>query len=121
MTPERNIFFILALGLVLGGCNRLNSGHLPRQKMEDVLMDISFAENYSAMDQSNNHAKGTKNTDSLSIFYKEIFAHHKISQEDFTESMAWYKAHPDELDTLYGDLSSKADKMQADETKKKPL
>jgi hypothetical protein len=43
----------------------------------------------------------------LSVYYQEIFAHHNITQEQFIESLAWYKNHPEELDTLYNNLIPK--------------
>lgn len=47
------------------------------------------------------HRGGTKNFDSLTLYYQEILAHHNITQEEFLESLSWYKNHPDELDTIY--------------------
>jgi len=75
-------------------------------------MDVSLAETYSTMTSDNQHTRGVKNSDSLSVYYKTIFAHYDITQNEFDESMQWYKAHPEELDTVYSHMIATIGKMQ---------
>ncbi len=110
------VFIVFTLTVV--SCKKDDADHLPPQKMEQVLMDISIAETYSTMLHDNSHPPGSKNTDSLTSYYKDIFAHHHITREQFKTSLAWYRAHPDDLDTVYTNLSAKADKSLEDENKK---
>ena len=56
---------------------------------------------------------GAKNLDSLSAYYKDIFAHYHVTQAQFTESMDWYKNHPDDLDTMYNEMIPMVTGMQA--------
>jgi len=114
-----NPFYFTLLGLTIcfavttTSCKRLlPANHIPPKKMEQVLMDVSLAETYSTMTSDNQHTRGVKNSDSLSVYYKTIFAHYDITQNEFDESMQWYKAHPEELDTVYSHMIATIGKMQ---------
>lgn len=74
---------------------------LPPATMEKVLLDLTFAEAYSTITADSLHKYGTKNFDSLGVFYKEIFAHYKITPREFEESLNWYKNNPAEMDSAY--------------------
>ncbi len=83
------------------GCKEQGGSHLPRKVMKEVLLDISLAEGYSIMVKDSLHPAGSKNYDSLAVFYKDIFAHHNITQQQFEESLDWYKENTSELDSVY--------------------
>lgn len=100
------VLVIFTLLLIASGCKNKNGGHLPRKVMQDVLMDISLAEGYSIMVKDSLHAAGSKNYDSLAVFYKEIFAHHHITQEEFEQSLDWYKENTSELDSVYAAMQT---------------
>ena len=85
--------------------------------MEQIIFDISIAETYSTQAKDNTHIGGLKDMDSLGRFYKDVFAHHNITAEEFGESLKWYKAHPDQLDSIYTHISARADKMLSDESR----
>ena len=53
-----------------------------------------------------------KNTDSLAGFYITIFKHYNITAEEFAASLEWYKAHPEELDSMYNKMLPVATRMQ---------
>lgn len=91
----------LSLLVAVSGCKNKIAGHMPAEEMKQTLLDINLAEAYCIMVKDSLHRGGTKNYDSLAVYYQEIFAHHKITQDEFLESLAWYKNHPDELDTIY--------------------
>lgn len=80
--------------------------------MEKVLLDISLAEAYSTMVKDSLHKAGPKHLDSLSVYYKDIFAHHHVTETQFTSSMNYYKNHPDDLDTIYNNIIPVAAKWQ---------
>lgn len=82
-----------------------NSGpHLPRDVMQKVLLDVNLAEAYCISVKDSLHRPGAKNIDSLSAFYKQIFDHYKITEDEFNSSLTWYKYHPAELDSIYAKL-----------------
>lgn len=95
--------FALALFLLVAAsaCKSTVSSHLTPAKMQQALLDINLAEAYCIMVKDSLHHGGTKNFDSLAVYYQEILTHHNITQEEFSESLSWYKNHPDELDTIY--------------------
>ncbi len=86
---------------------------LPKEKMQQVLLDISIAESYSTMVKDSLHKQGQKNPDSLAQYYKDIFAHHKITYEQYKSSLKWYKDHPDDMDTLFNNILPVVTRWQA--------
>lgn len=83
-------------------------------KMKLVLSDLQLAEVYSAMVDDSNHIYRSKNVDSLSRYYKEILAHHKITKAQFAESIEWYKRNPDKLDSVYAAILPQLSKLEGD-------
>jgi len=86
--------------------------HLAPKVMQQVLKDITVAEAYSTIVKDSLHKGGMKNTDSLAGYYKDIFAHYHITQEQFSESLDWYKDHATEMDTIYANLIPIITKLQ---------
>jgi hypothetical protein len=87
--------------------------HLTREMMQKVILDINLAEAYSINAKDSLHRAGTKNVDSLSAFYKRIFDHYQITEQEFNTSLEWYKNHPEELDSVYAHIIPIANKLQA--------
>lgn len=110
-------FFVL---LSVACRHRLGNDHLPQQEMQKILLDINLAEVYSINIKDSVHRSSIKNTDSLSVFYKTIFDHYKITPEQFNNSLEWYKSHPEELDSVYDKMIPVATRWQnkADAAKK---
>ncbi len=85
----------LLLVVVLSGCNKKES--LPKdvlkpEKMEDVLWDMSLADefvvNYVMKDSTlNKKIESTKR-------YRQIFTIHKTNLEEFKKSLQFYESHP---------------------------
>ncbi|MCD6013199.1 MAG: hypothetical protein K0Q79_3061 [Flavipsychrobacter sp.] len=97
----RNLVIIALVGLWLAtGCED-KSKHLPSDVMEKVLTDITLAEGYATLIRDSLHPPGTKNYDSLGVLYKHVFAHYKITEKQFNESLKWYRDHPNELDSIF--------------------
>jgi len=106
-----SVFFVLLL--VLAACKHVNNEHLPPKTMKKILIDMHLAEAYSIMAKDSLHRAGVKNYDSLAVWYKDIFAHYKITQQQFTESLNWYKGHPAEIDSIYADMLSTVTRLQS--------
>lgn len=88
--------------LLMTSCKEKGSeGHLSAKKMEDILVDIHYAEVYSTMVNDSLHRIKNKNKDSLAVFYANILKHHDVSPEFFQQSMTWYENHPGELEDIY--------------------
>lgn len=81
--------------------------------MEKLLLDLNLAESYCVMVKDSMHHGGTKNLDSLAVYYKTIFAHYNITDEQFTENLEWYKNHPADLDSIYNAQLISLPKIQA--------
>ena len=111
------ILSFITLSLLLFSCGQTPSSPprdlIAKNTLEKVLLDINIAETYSAMVKDTLRRPGSKNPDSLSAYYKEIFGHYKITPEQFTKSLDWYKTHPDELDTMYNNIIPVAARWQA--------
>jgi hypothetical protein len=98
--------------LLFAACQK-DQPHLPAEKMKAILTDIYIAESYSMVITQDSTKPGTqKNADSLARFYAEIFQHHHITQQEFTNSMRWYEQHPDELDSVFAKMIPQLGKLQ---------
>ncbi|MCW3120868.1 MAG: hypothetical protein JWQ38_360, partial [Flavipsychrobacter sp.] len=88
--------------------------HMSPKIMQKLLLDINMAETLSSFQKDSLHKQGgTKNNDSLAVYYKDIFAHYNITAAQFTEDLEWYKEHPEELDSIYTDMIPIATGIQA--------
>ena len=110
--PEKLLVLFFAVSL-LPACADEKDGVLPAAKMEKVLLDINIAEGYSTMSADTAYPRGEKNADSLALYYKIIFDHHGITKDEFDKSMAWYKTHPDEMDTIVNRMMGAVEKWSA--------
>ncbi len=118
-------FSIAFLAIVLFVACKNKSGvsgdHLSPKLMELVLQDVNLAESYSTMLKDCTHKVGAKNYDSLAVYYKLIFEHYNITPEQFSQSLNWYKSHPDNLDSVYTKLTTTVTKMQAASSVNTPI
>jgi hypothetical protein len=117
MTLRVHQFFVaIAVSLLLttSSCNDKGAkdAPIPREKMQRLLLDINIAEVYSGMTKDTLHKPGTKNADSLTAFYTDVFAHHQVTHEEFEQALVWYKAHPDEMDSLVNAIMPEVERMQ---------
>lgn len=94
--------------LLITGCIAFSTSckpdgpHLPKEEMQQVLLDVQLAEVYSTMTpEDTTKPASTGNPDSLAAFYNEVLAHHHVTAKEFMESLDWYRAHPNELDSVY--------------------
>lgn len=95
--------YILSLTLLLcfAACKQNDQPPIPPQKMEEILTDLHYAEVYSMMLDDTLHQARSRNMDSLAVYYKDVLAHHKVSEDAFMQSMDWYKNHAEDIDSVY--------------------
>jgi len=105
---------LAALMLLAASCGRQQENHLSPRKMQEVLLDINLAEGYSmTLHPDSTKRNVERNLDSLAVFYKSVLKHHGISQQDFEQSLDWYKHHPEELDSIYAAIIPEMSKLEA--------
>ena len=121
MTKQLSLLLLITFLWPVISCNQPTEEHLPAAKMEQIMFDIGIAESYSTKSRDNTNFGGVKNIDSLASYYTDILAHHKVTADQFRQSLNWYKNHPDDMDSLYTHLTVKADKINAEESRKKKL
>lgn len=87
--------------------------HLPKDKMQQVLLDVQMAEVYSSMlPKDTGLLAGAKETDSVAAFYQEVLQHHHVTAAELMQSLDWYRAHPAELDSVYSQAMKALDKAE---------
>lgn len=106
------LFISLSL-LSCGKNKKVPKDHLPPALMGKILMDVQTAEVYSTMIKKDTLHRGTvKNEDSLALYYKDIFVHYNITEQQFNQSLEWYKHHPGDLDSVYTHMLPELSKME---------
>lgn len=109
---RRLVFLLLFSGFIFS-CKETSKPQLSPQKMQQVLLDIHFAEASSViLNKDTTLHSGERNLDSLAIFYSSVFKHHNITAKEFEESLNWYKQNPEELDTVYAKLIPEMSKYE---------
>jgi len=108
-------YFILGCCCLFAiSCGKEESARLPAAQMQKILFDIHLAETYSMSLHKDSTKRNTeRNLDSLAVFYASIFKHHKITQEEFEQSLDWYKQNPEELDSIYTNLIPEVSKLES--------
>lgn len=91
------LFFIV---IIWSACRR-EAPHLPPEQMAPILADLHLADAYSGIIRDTTKPAIGKNLDSLAVWTKTILAKYKLSQQEFNQSMDWYRDRPEDLDSLY--------------------
>lgn len=101
----RKISVLVFVAVLIVSCGEKSSNeHLSAKEMEDVLVDIHYAEVYSTMINDSLHKIKHKNKDSLAVFYADILNHHDVTPDFFEQSMTWYENHPGKLEHIYAQV-----------------
>lgn len=110
----RRILRTLTASLLLAACTTAEAP-LPRARMAEVLRDIHLAEAWAGIvgPDSLRTPASRRNLDTLACDYHRIFKKHNISQTQFSEAYAWYKARPGELDSVYARVLPMLNEMEA--------
>lgn len=106
---------LLATSLAMWSCAG-DEAPLPRATMAEVLRDIHLAESWSGIagPDSLRSTASRRNLDSLASYYGAIFAKHGLTQKEFSDAYAWYKAHPTDLDSVYARVLPMLNEMEAE-------
>ncbi len=103
--------------ICMASCHFFSGGKgdvIPADSMQIILSDLHIAEVYSTMVNDSLHQVRDKNKDSLAVYYKSILEHHKVTPEQLTESIKWYKMNPEELDSVYADMITHFSKLESE-------
>jgi hypothetical protein len=99
--------FIICCSFILTGCkskNKIPTGILPQKKMQAVLWDMMRADQFLADFVLKKDSGLDKKTESMKL-YKEVFAIHQISKEQFRESFSFFKSRPELFKVIMDSLS----------------
>jgi hypothetical protein len=105
----KNLLLIFSIFLFIASCSNkedMPKNILPRQKMQDIMWDISRAEEFLNSyviyrDTSIDRAAESQK------WYEKIYQIHKVTKKDFDRSYAYYKDHPVLLKEILDSLSKK--------------
>ena len=100
----RRVTFLIVLCIAISCNSTKQADVIPVETMQKILIDLHYAEIYSAMLYDSSHQIRNKNMDSLAVFYKSIQEHYSISDEQLITSIDWYKHNPEQLDTTYAKM-----------------
>lgn len=100
--------------LLFAACAEKPQTHLPAEQMQRILFDIHLAESFSMRLHEDSSKRSTaRNLDSLAVFYRSVFKRHQVTPDQFEQSLKWYLAHPQELDTIYARMIPEMSKLEA--------
>jgi hypothetical protein len=117
MIKSRNIFAILILLFLTGGCslwekdkpNTTPNPIIPREKMISILADMQITEAYL----NDLRKSGHKTKDSSLLYYEKIFKKNEISQSDFKANLLYYKEDLGGLEKMYTDMITHLNELKA--------
>jgi hypothetical protein len=108
----------IALLLGLSAC-KSEAPPVPHEKMEAIIADAHLAEVYATqVNPLKGQLTGDRNYDTLAVWYKSLFSHHGLTQQEYMDAMDWYEKHPTDLDTVYRHVVARLEKLAADTAKK---
>ncbi|MBC7873755.1 MAG: DUF4296 domain-containing protein [Ferruginibacter sp.] len=87
---------IVFLFFLTGGCknkNEVPGNVLSQKKMQAILWDMMRADQFLADYILNKDTTLLKKTESLK-YYRQVFAIHQVSKEEFQRSFSFYQSHP---------------------------
>lgn len=98
--------------------DKIPSGVLSKNKMQQVIWDMMQAERYTATFLKDS----TKNTKAETFkLYAQVFAIHGITKDQFVKSYKFYMGRPDIARVMFDSLASKANRKREEIYKPKPL
>jgi hypothetical protein len=103
----RTGLFIICFSIIITGCknkNRIPAGIIPQKKMQTILWDMMRADLFLSDFVLNKDSNLDKRTESIKL-YRQVFAIHHISKEQYEKSFSFYKTHPDLFKVIMDSLS----------------
>jgi hypothetical protein len=92
---------VLFLTLFTLAACRGKDSHISPEEMAPIVADLHIADAYSGLLRDTAQRILGKNYDSLAVWTKSILTRHHVTQQQFNQSMDWYRDRPVELDSLY--------------------
>jgi Domain of unknown function (DUF4296) len=93
--------------LVITGCagkDKIPGNVLPPAKMQAVLWDMMRADQFLADYVFSRDTSKNKEKESITL-YTRIFTIHQVTRQQFSESFAYYRTHPGQLQPLMDSIS----------------
>jgi len=115
MNRRMIVWLGLALATALGGCSdkdRIPSGILSREKMQDLMWDMIQADQYSSY-LTKDSAHINLKLERLRL-YQQVFLLHGVSRDQFRKSYDFYMSRPDLTQTLFDSLLSKGNRLRGE-------
>jgi len=107
----RRSLFLAALPLLLLSCSD-EKPPVSEADMLPIVIDLHLADALSTQIKDSLHPNHEKNFDSLAVWTLRILEKNKLSQQEFNQSMDWYRDHPDRLQKLYEKAADSIDRMR---------
>ncbi len=103
----RTAWLILYVSVWLASCrsaDHIPDNVLPQKKMQAILWDMMRADQFLADYVLSRDSTKNRKTESIKL-YKQVFAIHHVSKEEFQRSFSFYKSHPALLKVIMDSLS----------------
>jgi hypothetical protein len=117
----RMIAGLLAV-VIFAGCSgkdKVPSGIIPREKMENILWDMIEADQFSAIYLVKDSARIKIKTEDLRL-YQQVFLLHGVSRDEFRKSFKYYEDRPDLIRTMFDSVLSRGNRLRT-ESYSKPV
>src|SRR5579863_5274611 len=85
------------------GCtdkDKVPNGILPRDKMQEVMWDMTQADQYAALYVAKDSLHSDRKAETMRL-YEEVFRLHQVTREEFKKSYQYYLDHPELSQLLF--------------------
>ena len=104
-----SLVFLLVLMLSCSG-NRLPKNILRPEKMQEVMWDLSLADELVNFQSSRDSS--WMGDEKHREYYQKVFSIHKITQEEFARSLEYYESHPPMLKSVLDSVQKTGERRQ---------
>ncbi|RZK30637.1 MAG: DUF4296 domain-containing protein [Hymenobacter sp.] len=104
---------LLLVASIFTACNSATSvpkGIIAINPMKELMWDVAQVEAYATQHITRDSTKNIK-TETLTL-YQQVFALHKTSKDQFTQSIKYYEAHPEKQKILLDSLMQYATRQR---------
>ncbi len=94
--------------VLLAACkkkDKIPGNVLPQKKMQAVLQDMMRADQFLTDFVFSKDTSLDKKTESVKI-YRQVFATHQVSKEEFQQSFTFYRSHPELLKAIMDSIGA---------------
>lgn len=115
MTIRRILPVLCILLISCGKKSGVPPGIIQPSQMQLVFWDYIRADALTTQQQKNNNTSHEAIAENVKL-QKQVFAIHKVTKEEFYQSLNYYKAHPVLMRTLMDSIVNKANKERGNNT-----